>query len=83
MIPIITILGPLLVGLMTGSLVIEKIFGIPGIGSLLINAIQVNDFNVIIAIAFLYSFFYIVMNLIVDVLYGVLDPRIRVEKGEA
>ena len=82
MIPIITILGPLLVGLMTGSLVVEKIFGVPGIGSLLINAIQVNDFSVIIAVAFIYSFFYIMANLVIDILYGVFDPRIRVAAEE-
>lgn len=81
MIPVITVLGPLMVGLMTGSLVVEKIFGIPGIGSLLIQAIQVNDFNVVIAIAFIYSFLYIFVNLVVDVLYGVIDPRIRVQGG--
>ncbi|QVK20495.1 ABC transporter permease [Mycoplasmatota bacterium] len=81
MIPVITVLGPLLVGLMTGSLVVEKIFGIPGIGSLLIQAIQVNDFNVVIAIAFIYSFLYIFVNLLVDLLYGIIDPRIRVQGG--
>lgn len=78
LIPVITVLGPLMVNLMTGSLVVEKIFGIPGIGSLLVEAIQVNDFNVVIAISFIYSIMYIVMNLIVDILYGIIDPRIRI-----
>jgi oligopeptide transport system permease protein len=81
LISVITITGPLMVNLMTGSLVVEKVFGIPGIGSLLVNAIQVKDYNVIVMIAFVYSAFYIVVNLLVDILYGIIDPRIRVEKG--
>jgi oligopeptide transport system permease protein len=80
LIPIITVLAPLIVGLMTGSLVIEKIFSIPGIGSLLVTAIQSNDYNVIVAIAFIYSAMYIAIMLVVDVLYGVIDPRIRLTK---
>lgn len=50
LIPIITVLAPLIVDLMTGSLVVEKIFAIPGVGSLLVNAIQSNDYNVVIAL---------------------------------
>ena len=80
LIPVITVMGPILVNLMTGSSVIEKIFGIPGIGSLMISGIQQNDYNVTIACAFVYSAMYIVMMLIVDILYGVIDPRIRVSK---
>lgn len=82
LIPIITVLAPLIVGLMTGSLVIEKIFSIPGIGSLLVTAIQSNDYNVIVAIAFIYSAMYIGIMLVVDILYGVIDPRIRLAKGD-
>lgn len=81
LIPVITVLGPLTVSLMTGSLVIERVFGIPGIGDLLVTAINVNDLNVIIAVAFFYSAFYIGMQLLIDILYGVIDPRIRVAKG--
>lgn len=83
LIPIITVLGPLLVGLLTGSMVVEKIFAIPGLGSLLIQAIQNNDYNVVIACAFVYSSLYIFTMLIVDILYGIIDPRIRVVKGGA
>lgn len=82
LIPIITVLAPLIVGLMTGSLVIEKIFSIPGIGSLLVTAIQSNDYNVIVALAFIYSAMYIGIMLIVDILYGIIDPRIRLAKGD-
>ncbi|MEF9968135.1 MAG: ABC transporter permease, partial [Longicatena sp.] len=80
LIPIITVMGPLLVGLLTGSMVVEKIFGIPGLGSLMVLAIQYNDYNVVIACAFIYSALYIFTMLIVDILYGVIDPRIRVAK---
>lgn len=80
LIPIITVLAPLIVGLMTGSLVIEKLFSIPGIGSLLVTAIQSNDYNVIITLAFIYSLMYIGIMLAVDILYGVIDPRIRLAK---
>lgn len=82
LIPIITVLAPLVVGLMTGSLVIEKLFSIPGIGSLLVSAIQSNDYNVVIALTFIYSVMYIGIMLIVDILYGVIDPRIRLAKGD-
>ncbi|MCC8044580.1 MAG: ABC transporter permease [Clostridiales bacterium] len=80
LIPIITVLAPLVVDLMTGSLVVEKIFAIPGVGSLLVNAIQSNDYNVVIALSFIYSALYIGIMLVVDILYGVIDPRIRLAK---
>lgn len=83
LIPIITVLAPLIVGLMTGSLVVEKIFSIPGIGSLLVTAIQSNDYNVIIALSFIYSAMYIGIMLVVDILYGVIDPRIRLSKEDS
>lgn len=79
-ISIITILGPLVVSLMTGSLVVEKIFSVPGIGQLMIQAIQSNDYNVILTLAFVYSAMYVAIMLVVDILYGVLDPRIRLAK---
>ncbi len=82
LIPIVTIMGPLLVNLLTGSMVVEKVFAIPGIGLMMTQAIQNNDYNVVIAIAFVYSALYITMMLIVDILYGIIDPRIRVAKGD-
>lgn len=82
LIPVITVMGPILVNLLTGSSVIEKIFGIPGIGKLMITAIQENDYNVTIACAFVYSLMYIVTMLFVDIMYGIIDPRIRIAKEE-
>lgn len=81
LIPVITVLGPLLVNLITGSLVVEKIFAVPGIGELFVNAILSNDYNVVIAIAFLYSVLFITSVLIIDILYGLIDPRIRLGRG--
>jgi len=81
LIPIITVLAPLIVDLMTGSLVVEKIFSIPGVGSLLVTAIQSNDYNVVIALSFIYSAMYIGIMLAVDILYGIIDPRIRLSKS--
>ena len=80
LIPIVTVLAPLIVDLMTGSLVVEKIIAIPGVGSLLVNAIQSNDYNVVISLSFIYSAMYIAIMLVVDLLYGVIDPRIRLAK---
>ena len=82
LIPIITVLAPLIVDLMTGSLVVEKIFAIPGVGSLLVTAIQSNDYNVVIGLSFIYSAMYIGIMLVVDLLYGIIDPRIRLAKGD-
>ena len=83
LIPIITVLAPLIVDLMTGSLVVEKIFSIPGVGSLLVNAIQSNDYNVVISLSFIYSALYIAIMLVVDILYGIIDPSIRLAKDDA
>ena len=81
--PIITVVGPMIVGLMAGSVVVEQIFSVPGMGSLMVTAIQCNDYNVVLALAFLYSAMFIVSMLVVDILYGVIDPRIRVAKGKS
>lgn len=80
LIPIVTVLAPLIVDLMTGSMVVEKIFAIPGVGSLGVTAIQSNDYNVVIALSFIYSAMYIGIMFAVDLLYGVIDPRIRIAK---
>lgn len=78
MIPIITILGPIVVSLLTGSLVIESIYGVPGIGSLFVDSIKVNDYTTIMGLTLFYSLFFILTMLVVDLLYGIIDPRIRI-----
>lgn len=82
LIPVITILGPLAAALLTGSLVVEKVFAVPGIGDLLVSAIYTNDLFIISGVTILYSAFYIAVILIVDILYGVIDPRIRLAGGK-
>lgn len=83
LIPVITVIGPLVVGLLTGSLVVERVFSVPGLGDLLVTAINTNDLFVISGVAIFYSSFYIFTILIVDILYGVIDPRIRLAGGKA
>lgn len=80
-IAVLTVFATLMVELMAGSLVVEKAFSIPGLGSLYINAIQSNDYNVVISISFVYSLMFIGVMLLVDILYGIIDPRIRLSKG--
>ena len=81
MIPIITILGPLTVALMTGTLVVEKIFSVPGLGEQFVKSILTNDYPVIMGVTLFYSLLFIFVILIVDLLYGVIDPRIRLSGG--
>ncbi|MGX4685713.1 oligopeptide ABC transporter permease [Vagococcus sp. JNUCC 83] len=81
LIPLITLLGPLAVSLMTGSLVVENIFAIPGIGEQFVKSIMTNDYPTIMAVTILFSTMLVVVILIVDLLYGVVDPRIRVSEG--
>ena len=81
LIPVVTVLGPLTVSLMTGSLVIEKIFSIPGIGEQFVKAITVNDYPVIMGTTILFAVLFVVVVFSVDILYGIIDPRIRVAGG--
>ncbi len=75
---IITLLGLQLGTLLAGSIIIETVFSWPGIGSLLIQAISFRDYKLVQIIVFFYSTMYITINLIVDVLYSVVDPRVKV-----
>lgn len=81
MIPIVTILGPLAVSLMTGTLVVEQIFSIPGLGEQFVNSILTNDYPVIMGVTLFYSFFFILIVFLVDILYVLIDPRIRLTGG--
>jgi len=77
LIPVVTILGPVLAFLITGSFIIETIFSVPGIGRLYVIAIGQRDYGVIMAMTMLYAAVIAVLNLVVDVLYAYIDPRIR------
>lgn len=81
LIPLMTLLGPLAVALMTGSLVVENIFAIPGIGEQFVKSIMTNDYPTIMAVTILYSFMLVFVILVVDLLYGLVDPRIRLSEG--
>ena len=80
LIPAVTAAGPVLGGLITGSFIVETIFGIPGIGKYYVTAVTGRDYSVVMGITVLLSVIIIVANLIVDILYGYLDPRIRDER---
>lgn len=82
LIPVITILVPMLASILTGTLTIENIFGVPGLGDQFVRAITTNDFSVIMAITLLFSTLFIVSIFIVDILYGLIDPRIRLQGGK-
>ncbi len=79
-IPVITYLGPTVAALMTGSFVVERIFAIAGIGRYFVESVTNRDYTVIMGVTVLYAAFYVLMVYIVDVLYAVIDPRIRFEK---
>ncbi|MFV9505839.1 MAG: ABC transporter permease [Oscillochloridaceae bacterium umkhey_bin13] len=76
MLPVITIMGPLAAGLITGTLYTEIIFQVPGMGQLLVESIGKRDYSMIMAGALIYVFFLGLANLLVDLTYGVVDPRI-------
>lgn len=77
LIPVATILGPIFAGLVTGSFIIETIYSIPGIGKFYVNSIGQRDYGVIMAMTMLYAAAVAIMNLVVDIGYAWIDPRIR------
>ncbi len=77
--PVITILGMQLGALLTGAVITETIFSWPGIGQLMIDSIQKRDYPVVQACVLLISFTYVLVNLLTDVIYTVLDPRLKLE----
>ncbi len=79
--PIATIAGIVVAGLLTAAVVVESAFGLNGLGSLLVQSVNVKDFPVVQAIALLLVAVFVVTNLIVDLLYGVIDPRVRLGEG--
>ena len=75
--PIITIMGPTVASVLTGTFVIEALFAIPGMGRYYVESINMNDYTLVLGMTIFYGAFLIVSILIVDILYGVVDPRIR------
>jgi len=78
LIPLVTVMAPLTIYLITGSLVIEQIFAVPGIGEQFVSSIQVNDYSMILGTTLFFSVMFILALLIQDIMYGIIDPRIRV-----
>jgi len=75
--PILTILGPAIAMVLTGSFIIESIFAIPGLGRHYVLALQNLDYTLVMGLTLFFGFFLIVMNLLVDFTYGIIDPRVR------
>ena len=76
-----TVLGPITAGVLTGAFVVENIFAIPGLGKYFVTSIQVLDYTMISGTTIFYGAFLILANLVVDLVYGVIDPRVKLEEG--
>jgi len=83
MLPIVSYMGPLVVSVLTGSFVIEKIFGIPGLGNEFVVSVTNRDYTVIMGTTVFFSVLLLVSILVVDLIYGLVDPRIKVTSQEA
>jgi ABC-type dipeptide/oligopeptide/nickel transport system permease component len=81
--PVITLLGPALASITTGGFVVESVFAIPGLGRYFVQAVQQLDYTVIMGLTVFYGAFLVLMVILVDILYGWVDPRIRVGKEAA
>jgi len=80
LIPVVTLIALRVPTIFAGALITEQVFRVPGIGSLLISAIQQNDTPVVMSITFIYGILVVIFNLVADVLYGFLDPRVSYSK---
>jgi len=78
--PVVSYMGPLTAGIVTGSFVIEKLFGIPGLGSQFVKSINNRDYTVIMGVTVFYSVILLVSVLLVDILYGLIDPRMKLSR---
>ena len=77
MLPLLSYMGPAVAGILTGSVVVEEVFGIPGVGQFFIRGALNRDYTLVLGITVVYAALVIFLNLVVDLLYGYLDPRIR------
>lgn len=79
LIPVVTYVGPMVAALMTGSFVVEQVFNIPGIGKYFTQSVNDQDYTLVIGVTIFYAGFYIIMVFLVDILYSVIDPRIKLD----
>lgn len=77
MLPILSYMGPAIAAILTGSVVVEQVFGIPGLGARFVDGALNRDYTLVLGIVILYAALIIFLNLVVDLLYGVIDPRVR------
>jgi len=80
--PVVTYLGPLVAGVLTGSFVVENIFAIPGLGRYYVTSIYNRDYTTIMGVTIFYSAFLVLLNFLVDIAYGWIDPRIKLVKAK-
>lgn len=78
--PVITILGPAAAALLTGTFVVESIFAVPGLGKYYVQSIQMLDYTMVLGLTIFYGSFLIILNFFIDIIYGFIDPRIRIGK---
>jgi oligopeptide transport system permease protein len=79
MLPVLSYMGPAIAAILTGSVVVEEVFGIPGLGQFFVRGALNRDYTLVLGIVIFYATLIIALNLIVDILYGVIDPRVRNE----
>jgi oligopeptide transport system permease protein len=77
MLPVLSYMGPAIAAILTGSVVVEEVFGIPGLGQFFVRGALNRDYTLVLGIVIFYATLIIGLNLLVDVLYGVIDPRVR------
>ena len=80
--PVVTVLGPLVAAVLTGAFVVENIFAIPGLGKYFVQCVQSNDYTVISGTTLFYGAFLVFANLVVDIVYGLIDPRVKLTGGK-
>lgn len=80
--PVITVMGPLVAAVLTGTFVIENIFSIPGMGQNFVQCVQQNDYPMVAGLTMFYGSFLVLANLVVDILYSLIDPRVKLTGGK-
>ena len=81
-VPVVTVMGPLVAAVLTGTFVVENIFALPGLGKYFVQCIQTNDYPVIVGTTIFYGSFLVLANLAVDLIYGFIDPRVKLTEGK-